>query len=286
MRTFLTQTFCIMKKILVPIDFSKKSEYATKLAARIAKKHDSEITLLHFVELPSGVVDMGAGANFSIPSSMMYLRKVKEQILHFKNDFVPKKIPVKYSIRFQNPHEGILDYSKKMNANLIVMGSKGVSDFDEIIIGSNTEKVVRTSKTPVIVVKKDAKKFKLKNLVFASNFKEDNKESFKKFLAFAKKFKSKIHLLKVNTVGKFESTHVSKEKINDFIASFELPKHTINIYNDTSVVKGVINFSKEIDADFIALSTHGRSGLSHLFNGSISKNLSKNAIRPVITFKV
>jgi len=275
-----------MKTILVPIDFSKKSEYATKLAVRIAKKTDSEIILLHMVELPSGIIDMGAGANFSIPSSMMYLRKVKEQIIHFKDNFIPKKILVKHSIRFQNPHEGILDYSKKIDADLIVMGSKGVSDFDEIIIGSNTEKVVRTSLIPVIVVKKGVEKFQLKNLVFASSFKKDNIDTFKKFLGFAKKFKSKIHLLKVNTIGEFESTHISKEKINTFIANFELPKYTINIYNDTSIVKGIINFSKDINADLIVLSTNGRSGLSHLFNSSISKNLSKNALRPVITFKI
>ena len=43
------------------------------------------------------------------------------------------------------------------------MGSQGMSDFEEMIIGSNTEKVVRTSEIPVIVVKTDAKKFKLKN---------------------------------------------------------------------------------------------------------------------------
>ncbi len=275
-----------MKKILVPVDFSKKSEYATKLAARIAKKNHSEITLLHFVELPSGIVDMGAGANFSIPSSMMYLRKVKEQILHFKDEFISKKTPVKYSIRFQNPHEGIIDYSKKINANLIIMGSKGISDFDEIIIGSNTEKVVRTSEIPVIVVKKDAEKFRIKNIVFASNFKNDNKDSFIKLLDFSKKFKSKIHLLKVNTAGKFETTYESKEKIQEFLKDFDLPKHTINIYNDKSVVKGVMNFSKDIEADLIALSTHGRSGLSHLFNSSISKTLTKAAIRPVVTFKI
>ena len=166
------------------------------------------------------------------------------------------------------------------------MGSQGLSDFEEMIIGSNTEKVVRTSEIPVIVVKKDSENFKLKDLVFASDFKDDNKESFRKFVDFAKLFKSKIHLLKVNTVSKFENSSVSKQKIKDFIDGLELPKNTINVYNDASVVKGITNFSKEIDADLIALTTHGRSGLSNLFNGSIAKSVSKNVLRPVITFKL
>jgi len=166
------------------------------------------------------------------------------------------------------------------------MGSQGISDFEEMIIGSNTEKIVRTSDIPVIVVKTDSDKFKFKNLVFASNFKEENKVVFGKFLNFAKQFTSKIHLLKVNTIGKFESSSVTKEKIKEFIKDFDVSKSTINVYNDTSVVKGIINFGREIDADLIALSTHGRSGLSNLFNGSITKSLSKNVLRPIITFKL
>ena len=90
----------------------------------------------------------------------------------------------------------------------------------------------------------------------------------------------------MNTINKFESTSVAKEKIKAFIKDFELPDNTINVYSDTSVVNGITNFSKELNADLIALSTHGRSGLSGLFNGSITKSLSKNVLRPVITFKI
>lgn len=275
-----------MNKILVPIDFSKTSEYAAKMAARIAKKSNGKVYLLHLIELPTGVVDMGAGSKFSIPESMLYLRKVKDRVLKFKDKIFPEDTEVQYSIKLNNPFEGIQQYAAKINADLIVMGSKGHTEFEEIIIGSNTEKVVRTSTTPVIVVKKDDKKFKLKNLVFASNFKKENKVVFNKFIDFANQFNSKIHLLKVNTPSNFESTHDAKEKVKDFIKDYNLPKHSINIYNDVSVEKGILNFSKDINSDLIALCTHGRSGLSHIFTGSVTKNLSKNALKPMLTIKV
>ena len=167
------------------------------------------------------------------------------------------------------------------------MGSKGHSDFEEILIGSNTEKVVRTSKVPVIVVKKDSEKFRMRNLVFASSFKnEDKKEVFKKFLDFSNHFKSEIHLLKVNTPSRFETTQEATKRVKDFIQEFDLPKYSINIYNDASIRKGILNFSKDIDADLIALSTHGRSGLSHLFAASVTKTLSKKALKPILTIKV
>ena len=275
-----------MYKILVPVDFSKKSEFAVKMSAQIGKKIKSEIHLLHLVELPSGIVDMGAGSNFSIPASMMYLRKVKDKIIHLKNTFFDSDHIIKYSIKFENPFEGIRNYTQKNDINLIVMGSKGVSDFEEMIIGSNTAKVVRTSNIPVVVVKTDNDKFKFKKLVFASNFDDENKAAFVDFLAFAKKFNSQIHLLKINTISNFESSYTTHKKIKDFVKGFNLKRKTITIYNDASVVKGIINFAKEIDADVIALTTHGRSGLSSLFNGSIAKSVSKNVLRPVITFKI
>jgi nucleotide-binding universal stress UspA family protein len=275
-----------MKKILVPIDFSKPSEYAGKMAAMIAKKTSATVYLIHLIELPSGIVDMGFNSNFSVPESMLYLRKTREKILEFKKKNFQEDITVEYFIKLNNPFEGIQKYAQKINADLIIMGSKGHSEFEEIMIGSNTEKVVRTSKIPVIAVKRDRKKFKLKNLVFASNFKKDNKEVFRKFLDFANAFGSKIHLLKINTPSNFESTFSAEEKLKDFIKGFHLPKHTLHIYNDVSIEKGIINFSRDKKIDLIALSTHGRSGLSHLFTASVTKKLSKKALKPMFTVKV
>jgi len=275
-----------MKKILVPVDFSEKSEFATNLAARINKKIDCEIHLLHLVELPKNVVDMVAGSKNSIPEKMLYLRKIRDRLLEFIKNHFPEDNSIHYGIRVKNPFEGILEYSKKISADLIIMGAKGISDFDEILIGSNTEKVVRTSEVPVLVVKKSAEKFKLKSIVFASNFKEENKKMFANFLSFAKEFKSNIKLLKINTPSKFESSANTKQQIEDFLQEFNLPKHSIHVYNDTSVQNGILNFSKEVKADLIAISTHGRSGLSQFFNGSISKSITKNVLRPIITFKI
>jgi K+-sensing histidine kinase KdpD len=166
------------------------------------------------------------------------------------------------------------------------MGSKGHSKFEEIMIGSNTEKIVRSSKIPVIVVKRDSKKFRLKNLVFASNFKKENKEVFTKFLNFANAFNSKIHLLRVNTPSQFECTFTTEQKMKNFMKAYNLPNYSLNMYNDTSIEKGIINFSRAHKADLIALSTHGSSRIFHLFSESVAKSLSKKALKPIFTVKI
>ncbi|MGK0325458.1 MAG: nucleotide-binding universal stress UspA family protein, partial [Polaribacter sp.] len=117
----------MMKKILVPIDFSKPSEYASKIAAKIAKKTNATIYLIHLIELPKGSIDMGAGSNYSIPESMLYLRKIREKILQFKENIFSKDINVEYFIKLNNPFKGIQKYAEKIDADLIIMGSKGHS---------------------------------------------------------------------------------------------------------------------------------------------------------------
>ncbi|MDY0780858.1 universal stress protein [Tenacibaculum sp. IB213877] len=275
-----------MKKILIPIDFSPSAENACKLASKIARKNNSEIHILHAVEIPTGVIDLSLGNSFSIPESMFYIRKLRDRMLEYKKEFFSKNPIVIHSIRFQTPFDGIQSYSKKISANLIVMGSKGHNKLDEILIGSNTEKIVRNSDIPVLVVKKEEKEFKPKNIIFASSFKEGKDHAFKKLLSFSKDFKSKIHLLKVNTPQKFENTYECKRRIHNFIKKHNIENYSINIYNDSSVENGILNFANEIDADIIALGTHSRSGLSHIFNGSITKYLSKQTTKPILTFRV
>ncbi len=53
-----------------------------------------------------------------------------------------------------------------------------------------------------------------------------------------------------------------------------------------SIEEGVINYADKVNADVIAINTHRRMGLAHLFTGSISRDVSNHAKLPVITFKV
>ena len=94
------------------------------------------------------------------------------------------------------------------------------------------------------------------------------------------------HLLLVNTANNFITTYESRTLINDFISGQTFENYTINVHNDTSVEEGILNFSAEIDADLIGISTHGRQGIAHFFNSSISEDLVNHAKRPVITFKI
>lgn len=276
-----------MKSILVPIDFSDQAKYAAKVAASIAREVDAKLVLLHMLELPTGVVDPASfGTSNNTPSALLFLDRARQKFASFSRQPFFEGLNIEESVHFHKAFDGIISESKEKDVDLIVMGSKGTSGLEEMLVGSNTEKVVRNSEVPVLVVKKEIEDFKVDNIVFASNFNIKNKVTFQSILNFTQVFEAKIHLLKINTIHNFETTKQSSDAIREFINGYDLGDYSLNIYNDVSVEKGILNFSKLIDADLIVLNTHGRRGLMHLFNGSIGEDLANHAKLPVVTFKI
>ena len=274
-----------MKKILVPTDFSKEAENALKVAAQLAKKHDCEIYLLHMLELPLQEVD-ALSTHSALPEAMFFMKLAHQRFEEVMASEFLDGIIVHETVKANNTFSFVIDTCHENNVDMIVMGSHGASGFKEMFIGSNAEKVVRTSDIPVLVIKNEHANFTVNNFVFASDFKKDNKETYKQAVDFAKSFNAKIHLLMVNTANSFSTTEESNKRIKAFIKDYTFDNYTINIYNDETVEKGILNFSKMIDADLIGISTHGRQGIAHFFNGSISEDLVNHAKRPVITFKI
>jgi len=97
---------------------------------------------------------------------------------------------------------------------------------------------------------------------------------------------AKMHLLYVNTPAGFKTTEQANKLMQDFIKDSKQENHTINIHNAYSVEDGILQFAKMKGAKLIGTSTHGRRGLSHFFNGSISEDLVNHANMPVITFRI
>lgn len=274
-----------MKNILVPTDFSIQAENALKVAAQLAQKYNCEIHLLHMLELPLHKVDAISSYN-DLPEAVYFMKLAHKQFEELMAKDYLKDIKLHEAIEFKEVFKGVFHACEKFNIDLIVMGSHGVSGLREMIIGSNAEKVVRTSNTPVLIIKKEYEQFEINNFVFASDFKKKNKIAYTNAVKFAKLLNAKMHLLFINTASSFMTTRDAQSRITDFVKISDFENYSINIYNDESVERGIMNFSQSINADLIGMSTHGRQGISHFFNGSISEDLVNHAKRPVMTFKI
>jgi nucleotide-binding universal stress UspA family protein len=274
----------MMKNIIVPIDFSEQSEHALKVAASLAKKHGSEILALHMLELNQAMVSSSEGFH---PEQTVFLIKLAEKRF---SDFLDKPylkgISITPIVKHFKVFSEVNQVAKKHNANLIVMGSHGTDGLKEIFVGSNAEKVVRNATIPVLVIKDELPDFKVDRFVFACDFRDDNLLAFQKAKDFANMLSAKLDLVYINTPGdNFLSTGDAYDRINQFLRKSNTGME-VEIYNDYTVEKGILNYSEMSSADIIGISTHGRKGLSHFFMGSIGEDLANHSKIPVVTFKI
>ncbi len=274
-----------MKKILVPTDFSEEAENALKVAAQIARDYNAEIYLMHMLELPLHQVD-ALSSHSELPEAMFFMKLAHKRFENVMQEDYLNGITVHETVEFKKGFSNIKEICNDHSIDMIVMGSHGADGFKEMFIGSNTEKVVRNSHVPVLVIKNKHQNFQVDNFVFASDFNKDNRETYKQAAKLAESFDAKLHLLLVITASNFITTAQANERIKEFTRDYNYKNNSINIYNDETVEEGILNFSKSINADLIGISTHGRQGIAHFFNGSISEDLVNHANRPVITFKI
>ncbi|MBG6132999.1 nucleotide-binding universal stress UspA family protein [Aquimarina sp. EL_43] len=277
----------MIKSILVPTDFSKQAESALKVAAQIAKKNNAKIYLLHILELPMHLTDlMSSGAPGPAPEAVFFMKQTHKKFEEVLNQDYLKDIDVIETVNFEDVLHGIINSSTKNNIDIIIMGSHGSTGFEELFIGSNAEKVVRTSKKPVLVIKEDCDIFEINDFVYATNFDDEDKPCLLAAHDFSKSIQAKLHLVWINTANGFKTTYETEEKMNNMISNLAIEGYSLNIYNDNTVEKGILNFADSINAGMIGISTHGRKGISHFINGSLGEDVVNHAKRPVLTFKI
>jgi nucleotide-binding universal stress UspA family protein len=274
-----------MKHILVPVDFSEHSEYALEVAASIARQQNADITIIHMMGISEAVIAEEELLEYEEAKYFMGL--AKKRFKSFLDKPYLKGITINIIVQNYKVFSEVNNVAKEQNIDLIIMGSHGSTGFNEIFIGSNTEKVVRTSDVPVLIIKQQNPNFRIKNILFASNFTEDMVLAYKKAKTVAKKFSAKLKLVYINTPYEdFLSTPEAEERIAKFMSKSGDTQSEVEIYNDRSVEKGILNYSKTAEFDLIALPTHGRKGLAHFLLGSIGEDIANHSRLPVMTFKI
>lgn len=277
-----------MKKIIVPIDFSNHSEFALKAAALLAKKHNVEIYALHMLDIQ--FVNLSESESYGQEKAVFFLKMAEKRIKRFLLKDYLKDVKVYPIIQHYKVFSDINSIAKDVNADLIMMSSHGVSGFKEFFVGSNAEKVIRHSELPVFVIKNDLNDVVFKDVVFATSLSDETMEAYKKMLKIVALFEANLHILYVNLPNEdFLSTPEMEKKAIEFLLEAEGNTNRmkdISFVCDRSIEKGILNFSNVVGADLISVITHGRKGLSHIFAGSISEDITNHSTLPILTFKI
>jgi len=275
-----------MKKIIIPVDFSEYSEYALQTGAMLAKKYNAELLVMHMLELSESLISASSSENNEETAFMLMV--TKKNFEEFLDKDYLEGLTVTPIIKHHKVLKEVDKVASEVKADLVIMGSRGHNDFDGVFTGSNTEKVVRYSKTPVLVVKTKPKTVDFNHVVLASDFSEGSVSAVKHAYELLKKLANNVKLLHVNMPNlEFLSTDEIEEKIEEFVELTKQPdlKDHIVYVADHNVEDGLINYARKHNADMISIITEGRTGLSHFFGGSISEDVVNHSKLPVITFR-
>lgn len=263
-----------MKKLLVPCDFSTPSLHAFQFALDAAHAANGTVYLLHVVELPV-LHDSVLMPVLSFEEDLMNELKAKAQKEFdiIKRKYNTRDVKVVAGVLFGKIADVIRRYTKDQEIDAIIMGSHGATGAREFFIGSNAERIVRQSQVPVLVLK-DAYKGPIKNIVFPNTLDTESQEDLvQKVKALQHFFKAHLHIVWINTPLNFTSDSETRKRLEKFVNRYQFKDYTINVYNHVNPEDGILEFAKSIDASLIAMGTHGRTGLAHIFHGSLTESL-------------
>jgi nucleotide-binding universal stress UspA family protein len=142
----------VIKKILSPTDFSETAAAAARKAEDLAKAVGAELLVVHVLNEPAFALAEGSG--YAPPSVVEeYEAAMKQKLSAFAEALRHAGTNVSAKVLRGTPHEAIATAAEAEGADLIVMGTHGRTGLSHLLLGSVAERVVRTSKTPVMTVR-------------------------------------------------------------------------------------------------------------------------------------
>lgn len=142
-----------IKKIISPTDFSELSDMGLLAAIELAEHFSAELLVVHVVAPLSAAATSAAPAAHYLPDVMESIRNSAENSLRsMMEEKVPDTLRSKSIMLEGSPSDEIAEFAKEVEADLIVIATHGQSGWRRFMFGSVTEKVMRLSKSPVLII--------------------------------------------------------------------------------------------------------------------------------------
>lgn len=97
-------------------------------------------------------------------------------------------------------------------------------------------------------------------------------------------FNGRLHIVWINTLLNFTLDSITKERLTSFAKRFMVKNYAINVFNHIGKEEGILRFASDLNADLVALGTHGRRGFAHLINGSLAEDIVNHTRDVVWTY--
>ena len=292
-------------RILVPIDFSRRSLKAMPYALAISRQFGADVHLLHVTD----VAQQPPPTLLTLPLvpqlewNQRFMKRLEALVLKYRTDGKVSALEP----RIGTAYEEICDVAQELKADLIVTATHGYSGYKRMFLGSTAERVVQHSPCPVLVVRHHFSRwngsgdlrtrtgFKLAKILVPTDFSNCSKTAFEYGLQLARDFGAELRLVHVINPHAFpfgdeytaldpaqllRETEQAAQKQTRSTAARARTRYSVQVIHGSPAIE-ICSAANE-DADLIVISTHGRTGLGHLLIGSVAERVVRHAHCPVL----
>jgi nucleotide-binding universal stress UspA family protein len=277
----------LIKTILWPTDFSKEAQDSLLYARAFAKAFSADIVALHALpDFSLGLFDAAYPMYQEILHRTEALKKrARSRLERIGETKGPafKKVLVSEGSAYHR----IIEAAQAEKADLIVMGKKGQSALDKILIGSVTSQVLRHAPVPVLVTKKRKKPFKVNKVLVPTDFAKGEELERNLALKVAAAFKASLTFLYVLELHGQEFRSVDamfKSVLERFrkkaVKAGKGVRVSRQVTRAINAAEGIEDFARANKADLIVMATCAR-GLGRLLLGSTTEKVVSTSDIPV-----
>jgi nucleotide-binding universal stress UspA family protein len=276
-----------MKTILFPTDFSGNAIHASEYAGMIAKRMNANVVLLNVYTIPTV-------SEYQLPyeiENFITLNKSEAQanLEEFKKVFLKNTglLPERVSTRVEYGYvsDKIVDVARAMEADMIVMGTKGASDFLDRWLGTNAQKVMKSANCPVWIVPQKTLITYPQHFLYAADFQEDELLATHKVKELAEPFGAKCKVVHIHDYFEMNAGHRIEETAHQINNVFEDEDVAVKTLNRSSIIEGLETYIRTHKPDVLALAIREKSFFESIFDTSITKHFVQEAHLPILTFR-
>jgi len=274
------------RHIIVPIDFSESSLAVLDHAVYTAKHIDAEITILHVIETYSTNSNIEVEGQDEAGREEAIKSTVEAKIDSLTKKYAGDNVTFHRNVTTGKIYKMIIETAKECHATGIIMGTNGASGFERIM-GTNALRVVRSAECYVTTIRNTDRLYGYKNILVPLDLTKETREKARIAVETAEQFKSKIHILSVQTsTDEFlvNKLHSQLKQITEYVKKAGVAG-TAKILEGTNIARTVLDYAPEVDADSIFVMTQQEMGFVDLMIGSAASQIINASDIPVISIR-
>ncbi len=291
-----------LDSVLVATDFSPPSELAISWATQTARSHGARLLLAHVLAPPMPVADFAAPP-LTLDNDLREAARERLDEILARPEL--EGIDAEALLLDGMPAQAVLTAAAERHAHMLVVGTRGLTGFRHLLLGSTAERIVQGAEAPVLSVHPEDPRPESapRTLLVPTDFSSDAEAALvaADHCVSLSDQATRVILLHVFHVPAeyrsygpagtfFKFTDELRASLRDRLDALVAPLRRENLKIELLISEGIpaeciVRIAKERKVDMVAMGTHGRSGLAHLLLGSTAERVVQHAPCPVLTVR-